>query len=260
MTLEVGDIHGWFRATDARQIDVYQSLLSADERTRCARFHFARDRHDYANAHHLLRETLSRYGRRAPRDWQFAVADHGKPVLAPGISGPDGAVALTFNLTHTRALSACGFGRGTPVGIDVERADRLRDVMPLAKRFFSPAEVVELNACFNRRRTRRFVELWTLKEAFIKAIGRGLAQPLDSFTFDLREDGAIRFTPPEEFIVTEWQFAQYEVAPDVFLAIAAGTMSMSKFVVRGLDGDRMFEIAPTRVTTSERRTRSIGAL
>ncbi len=67
-----------------------------------------------------------------------------------------------------------------PVGIDVER---LRPVNPgLAERFFTPAEFTSLQAMQPDERTEKFIELWTLKESFLKAIGRGLTRNLNSFS------------------------------------------------------------------------------
>src|SRR6185369_8891594 len=197
--LELGQVHAWYRATDANAYHGYQTMLSSDERARCDRFYFVRDRRDYANAHHLLRTTLSRYEGRSPAEWRFDTTSYGKPFLADDSPGADGQAPLTFNLSHTCELVACVVGRGTTVGIDVERLDRLHDVLDLATRFFSPLEVAGLHGLEDEERPRRFGELWTLKESFIKAIGKGLSQPLNSFTFDLSEAGTIRFTPPPEY-------------------------------------------------------------
>ena len=93
------------------------------------------------------------------------------------------------------------------VGIDVESADRLAEPKNLATRFFSPDEVERLQACAPAEQRVRFTELWTLKEAFLKALGVGLAMPLGAMSFDLRDSGSIRFTPPPDVAPARWHFA-----------------------------------------------------
>jgi len=246
VTRDVGVIHAWCRATNASEYERYRATLSVDELARCDRFHFARDRHDYANAHHLLRTTLSRYDATPPEAWQFEATPHGKPALA---SESSGEVPLTFNLSHTRQIVACVVSRGTAVGIDIERADRLQDAMSIAARFFSPGEVAGLRRCAtDNDRARRFVELWTLKEAFIKATGHGLSQPLDAFTFDVDEDHGIRFTPPPGVACATWHFSQYELTPDVTAAIAVCGAPSWPPVMQVLSGEVTRGIRPYRTT------------
>lgn len=251
LPLGLGQIHAWYRATNPSDYDGYLSTLSREELARCRRFHFARDRYDYANAHDLLRRTLSRYDSTPPQDWRFDAPRHGKPFLSPATPGEGGRAPLMFNLSHTSELVACVIARGVTVGIDIERTDRLRDALALATRFFSPTEVGALDACVSERdRAWRFIELWTLKESFVKATGHGLSQPLDSVTFELEGHGAIRFSPPSEFATSTWHFAQYTLTPSVLMAIAAQTEHTVHFVVRDADGDQTAQILASRATQS----------
>ena len=248
MRLEPGHIHGWYRATNPAHYDHHLKTLSSGERARCDRFHFDRDRRDYANAHDLLRHTLSRYHTASPELWQFDALPGGKPFLSDAPPGSN-CEPLDFNLSHTHELVACVVGRGATVGIDVERLDRLHDALALATRFFSPAEVVDLENCGGASaRARRFIELWTLKESFIKAIGKGLSQPLDSFSFGLGDEGTIRFTPPPELASETWHFAQYDVAPNAMLAIAVRARRAPTFVLHGLDADPAVDNRPSRTS------------
>jgi len=248
-TLEAGVTHAWCRETNASEHDRCRASLSVEELAWCDRFHLARDRHDYANAHALLRTTLSRYDSMRPDAWRFKTTEHGKPAL---VSDAPAAAPLTFNLSHTRGIVACVVSSGATVGIDIERADRVRDSVRIAARFFSTREVAGVRRCAgDNDRTRRFVELWTLKEAFIKATGKGLSQPLDSFTFDLDEDHAIRFTPPPGGGSAAWQFSQYEVMPGVVAAIAVCGAPSCRPVMRMLRREVALELCPYRTTTFE---------
>jgi 4'-phosphopantetheinyl transferase len=246
--MDVEVIHGWCRETTGSDYERYRSTLSLDELAKCDRLYFAADRHDYANAHDLLRRTLSRYHATPPDAWRFQATPQGKPVLVPG--SPGAAARLTFNLSHTRQIVACVVSRGMPVGIDVERGDRLRDAMSVAARFFSSRETTDLRACASDGdRTRRFIELWTLKESFIKATGQGLSQPLESFSFDLDADQRIRFVPPPDVCAATWHFWQYELASGVILAIAVCGVSTAPPMMRLLVGEEARTLRPHRATS-----------
>ena len=202
-SLAAGQVHAWFRATgELSDADIASArqLLSDDERARADRFVFERDRRDFAAAHALLRSTLSRYADVAPAAWQFVIAEGGKPRVAPALP------LLSFNLSHTHGLVACVVALGCDVGIDVESIDRRVDPK-LAVRFFSPSETDWIDAAVPEDRSRRFLELWTLKEAYLKAIGKGLSHPLDTIVFEVREDGVIAFRPPADVDAAAWQFA-----------------------------------------------------
>jgi 4'-phosphopantetheinyl transferase len=214
--LDVDEVHVWHRLTETTAgatSTLDENVLSAEECARRDRFHFPADRRDYALAHDLLRRSLSRYAAIPPSAWRFVDGVQGKPFVCEG--------GLSFNLSHTRGVVACGIARTIPLGIDVERTDRITDIERLATRFFTASETAALMSGRVDARAR-FFDLWTLKEAFIKAIGEGLSQPLHSFSFDLdQDDRRIGFAPPPGFDAAEWQFALYVPLPGARLAVAA---------------------------------------
>ena len=91
---------------------------------------------------------------------------------------------LRFNLSHTDGLIACAVTIGREVGVDVEHIQR-RLTHDVAGRFFAPREVDDLKALPEDEQQRVFFDYWTLKEAYIKARGFGLALPLGDFAFTL---------------------------------------------------------------------------
>ena len=210
------------------------SHLSVDERARCERFVFPHNRRDFAAAHALLRRTLSDAYPIAPHEWTFAVGPGGKPALTADLAD---VTRLSFNLTHADGLVACAVTCGADVGVDAEVIGRRLDAHALARSYFFASEVAYLERCTEAERQYRFIEIWTLKEAYLKATGTGLAQPLDTFGFTFEADGALRFEPPPDVEASNWRFAL--VAPSersrIAIAVGARTPHHRRIDVR-LDG------------------------
>ena len=133
-----------------------------------------------------MREILGEQLAVAPQSLQFDVAEHGKPHLA----GTHARAALQFNLSHSGDRGLVGWANGRRLGVDIEVWRPLGDEAALVRRFFSPAENAAYEALAPTERTRGFFECWTRKEAYIKAVGRGLGLPLDSFDVSFGADVA----------------------------------------------------------------------
>jgi 4'-phosphopantetheinyl transferase len=213
------NVHVWFRATDTLDeaaIAAAASVLSEDERAQYRRFRFAPDARDYAAAHALLRHTLSLSGDQTPAGWRFARTPAGKPLLIA-----EGANRASFSLSHTRGMVACAVTSDVKVGVDLEWVDREVDAEGIAARFFAPAEAAQLAELQGDARRDRFFDLWTLKEALAKALGRGMAVSLRSLAFTVWPGGDIRLDAPD-IDPDAWQFALFAPSPRHRLAVAVG--------------------------------------
>ncbi len=162
-------------------LDRYRELLASDELARHQRFFLGKDRHLFLVAWALVRTTLSRYADVDPRDWTFATNPHGRPQII----GPSGVPPLRFNLSHTPGLIACIVAAERDVGVDVENTRRHTAGPDIARRFFANAEVEALELLPEDRQQEAFFEYWTLKEAYIKAVGVGISLGLGRFSFAL---------------------------------------------------------------------------
>lgn len=207
--------------TDGVTADVVAALLpglTTDERTRMDRFVREVDRHTFVVARALVRTTLSNYGPTAPADWRFETNTHGCPFV---VAAQAGDPRLLFNLSHTTGLVALAVTRGHDVGVDVERADRLIREQ-IAERHFAAQEVADLRALPFEDQGRGFFEYWTLKEAYIKARGMGLAIPLGDFAFILRPPAppTIAFVEGFDDRPERWQFWQTWSTPEHRLSLA----------------------------------------
>ena len=202
--------------TEAR----WRELLSPEEEAAERRFRVEHARRQHLAARALVRTTLSRYAAVDPRRWRFRAGAQGRPEIA----GPEGAPPLVFNLSHTRGLVACVVTLGRAAGVDVERPDRrLSDPLALARHGFAPAERAALGRLAGSARRELFYDLWTLKEAYVKARGAGfLALPARKVSYELAPEGLIRLTIAPELAdrAEEWQVALLAPTREHRLAVA----------------------------------------
>ncbi|MEI7725754.1 MAG: 4'-phosphopantetheinyl transferase superfamily protein [Bacteroidota bacterium] len=118
-----------------------------------------------------LRLILGLYLDKKPVDLEFNKSRFGKLSLADS--------DLFFNISHSQYSFLLAFGYGGRIGIDIELLQGNEDLPALVHYAFSPAET---NHYQRDASPKRFTEIWTLKEAFLKAVGTGLVDSLPSIT------------------------------------------------------------------------------
>lgn len=153
------------------------AALSADERERAGRFHFAADRLRYVFAHAVLRDVLSRYLSCPACEVRFARNRFGKPF----VDATSGSRRPEFNLSHAGRMVLVGICGGGRIGIDVEEIRPMEDLLSIAESHYGPEEYAFLLAQPPGQLERAFFRCWTRKEAYVKALGKGLSIPLNSF-------------------------------------------------------------------------------
>ncbi|HWG46834.1 MAG TPA: 4'-phosphopantetheinyl transferase superfamily protein [Gemmataceae bacterium] len=202
--LTTDDVQVWRIPLDCGE-DVLSRLhasLADEERKRAARFHFEKDRRHFIAGRGAMRSLLAPYLQQRPEQVRFAYTIHGKPLLV----GEAGAIDLRFNLTHSHGLALLAVTRGREIGVDVERIRDNLEGEKLAERFFSPREVAALRSLPPELRREAFFHCWTRKEAYIKAVGKGLTLPLDQFDVTLHpgEPAALMATRHDPQDVGRW--------------------------------------------------------
>lgn len=177
------DVQLWLAKLDSPAICEKQiaKSLTETERLKSERFHFKRDRKHFIVGRGILRIILARYLDIEPNRVQFSYGPHGKPYLTERLG--DGA--LRFNLAHSHELALYAFTRASEIGVDLEYLRFIPDAEQIAADFFSALENAVLQALPTNQRQSAFFTCWTSKEAYVKAFGKGLAQPLDQFEVSL---------------------------------------------------------------------------
>jgi 4'-phosphopantetheinyl transferase len=198
-TLPPGEVHVWRIDLDVppRQLSVLSATLSPGEHERANRFRFERHRDRWVTARGTLRAILGGYLGRAPGTLELMTDVYGKPFLRDG----DRPAALRFNLAHADGVALLAIAWRREVGVDVEREAVERADLAVARRMFAPDEALALEGMPAPLRCRAFFALWTAREAYAKAIGRGLE--------------AMRETPP-----AGWTVRQLPLGPAYAGAVA----------------------------------------
>ena len=182
LELPPGEIHIWSIRLDppADRVERLGRALSPDEWERADRFRFDRHRRQYVVGRGALRTLLAAYLGTRPELVRFGYGDRGNPFLAAPADSD-----LRFNLTNSDELALVGFVRGIEIGVDIEYLKPMPDCEQISERFFSESERAVLRGLPAHQKEEAFFNCWTRKEAYLKAVGTGLAAPLDSFDVTL---------------------------------------------------------------------------
>ena len=176
LSLPAHAVHVW-RADlglGAAYLHRLEQNLSADDRERASRFRFARDRARFVGARGLLREILALYLNAPPGRLSFGYGAHGKPFLTGEHS------TLRFNVSHSRDEMLLAIAHMREVGVDVEGVRNIGPAVDeLGDTVLSEPEKQALARFRGEDKRTTFLRFWTLKEAFIKADGRGVSLPLE---------------------------------------------------------------------------------
>ncbi len=183
-------------------------VLSDGENVRAARFRGDHLRRRYRRAHAGLRLLLGHETGLPPAALPICTARSGKPFL----QGSN----LSFNLSHSGHLAAVVIGCGHEVGIDVEvEGRRITNILGVAASVLHAEEVSRLAALSPQGREPAFLRLWTAREAWLKALGTGIAAGPRHFNAAPLLDGLQAIT------CDDWTVRQIPTSPGVYAAVAA---------------------------------------
>ena len=224
MRIQKSEIHLWQLEQADFELSSLKSKclawLTETELKRFQRCQFDQHRKQLLLGCVLMRVALSSYDRSvAPASWNFIHNDYGKPA----ISEEQNRTSLYFNLSHSAEKVVLAVSRFKDIGIDIECGRKPRRIAAIAQRYFSDNEAAQLLNLPEDQQQSRFYDLWTLKEAYIKACGMGLAIPLQHFSYGfVGNDGlTIEFDAQRNDVGKGWQFWLLSAGSDFKLAVAA---------------------------------------
>jgi len=205
--LKMGETHLWRIDLKKHEedVDIYRDFLSSQELKRAERFKHRQGERNFTITRGVLRWLLSQYTGILINRIKLRFSEHGKPFLP----------SVHFNIAHSSDYALLAFSRQNPVGVDVELVKDKRDFMRIAKHYFNPAELEEIESFQSADIARQcFFAIWTRKEAYIKALGTGLFSELGSFGIPL---GSTHVTGKGDGYI--WQIHTFTPARNYFGSI-----------------------------------------
>jgi 4'-phosphopantetheinyl transferase len=187
--------------------------LEPDELNRASRFYFEKHRRHFLVGRGFLRHVVARYLHKKPENLTFAYGAYGKPALAADQT-------VRFNMSHSHEVALLAVARDVDVGVDVEHVRADFATADIARRFFSQAEVDAFNMLPREEQVAAFFRCWTRKEAYIKAIGKGLSQPLDGFDVTLAPGEQAALLRAAEDDASRWAMSDVDVGEGYAGALA----------------------------------------
>lgn len=215
--LDRGAVHVWRAHIDtaARSEPCLLAALVPEERQRALRFHFREDRDRYVTCRGLLRRMIHLYTGIAPGQVSFRVGPYGKPFLAN-----DTRRGIQFSVAHSGGLALLAFAQ-REIGVDLEFVRSDLDCREVAQSCFSAEERDDIFSLPALEQKPAFFEYWTCKEACVKADGRGLSLPLESFRIARGRRGWAQAISGPVAAIAPWTIRLLRVGDEYRAAVAA---------------------------------------
>jgi 4'-phosphopantetheinyl transferase len=203
----------------------FASILSEEEQERAARFRFETHHNRFVAGRAVLRSILAAHLDCAPDELDFNYGPNGKPAL----SGRLAQSGIFFNLAHSEDLALIAVTRVGPIGVDVERIRPMSEADDLVERFFSARENTLFQTLPEDQKCAAFFNLWTRKEAWLKATGEGIGDSLNrvEVTFLPGESPQFLALPQESGVFNNWALRDLAPANGFVGAVALPNVQFS---------------------------------
>lgn len=232
--LKNDELHIWSVLLDQTllQLEMLSETLSPDERTRAKRFFNEKTKRHFIMRHGILRNLLSRYLHVKPDRLLFSYGKYGKPGLAHTI----GRSTIRFNMSCSEGLALYAFTRDREIGVDVEHIRDIPEMDQIAEKIFSSRERILFCALPEGKKRKAFFNHWTRKEAFVKAIGKGLHYSLNKCDVSLPRNKFLIYSDinGDSLKASEWYVQDFNPASGFAAAYAVKGTSRLRLYHRSI--------------------------
>ncbi len=190
----------------------YLAILDKNELATAERFKFAELKHRYIICHGILRILLAEYINDSVTDLRIDKKEFGKPFL------PD-YPELSFNMSHSGDILALAISSQRQLGIDVECYKARNTWNGLVKKCFAPEEADYWNRLDKAEQGQAFYQFWVKKEAFVKAVGKGITLGLDQCVVNPDDVTSFLRVPDLGGSADTWQIYSLDLAKNEFGAV-----------------------------------------
>lgn len=195
-------------------LSYYQVLLDKDELAIAERFKFSKLRERYIINHGILRQLLAERVNESAKNLRIDKAEFGKPFL------PD-YPELSFNMSHSGNLLTIAISSQCQLGMDVECYKERNTWEGMVKKCFAPEEADFWYDLDSAERGRVFYQFWVKKEAFVKAVGKGITLGLDQCVVNPDDLTSFLRVPEPGDSADKWQIYSLNLSENEFGAVVS---------------------------------------
>jgi 4'-phosphopantetheinyl transferase len=212
------EVHVWRFGLDVSDLALrrFGGMLCEAELMRADRFRFPVLRRRFMAGRGALRAILAGYLSTEPQKLTFSYGLHGKPSLL------NSSTNIQFNVSHSDGLMVAAICREWPIGVDIEKEDARFHAASIAARYFCERERHEIARGDEQAGHRAFFQLWTAKEAVLKATGLGLTLELSKLDIGLRPLRVLTLEDSGKNHGVTWHLTAFSPAEGYSGALAVG--------------------------------------
>lgn len=197
----------------------YLAVLDNSELTIAERFKFAEARKRYIISHGILRQLLAERVNESAANLRIDKAEFGKPFL------PDHP-EISFNMSHSGDILAIAISSLCRLGIDVEYYKTRNTWEGLVKKCFAPEEADYWHSLDNAERSHVFYQFWVKKEAFVKAVGKGITLGLNQCVVNPDDLSSFLRVPKLSGSENKWQIYAMDLPDKEFGAVVCDRQNL----------------------------------
>lgn len=210
----MSDIHLWIESFNENQhlIECLNSL-SEDEKIRADSYAFKYLMQEFILCRGTLRKILAQYLKVTPKEIKFSYSEYGKPFVSLSKSSQ-----LYFNISHSSEYFVIAVSECSEIGIDIEFCKKDINLFEVAQEVFTCNEIAKLSKLSEKNQILEFYKMWTIKEAYIKAIGRGFSFNPKLIEIDEHTHSFLS-RDLHNHSLQPWYFSQYFYQSDYILSV-----------------------------------------
>lgn len=225
--LNPGQLHIWFfSVTQSSLILEARSCLSSEECAHVEHLTIEKSKKLYIASYGIRRILLANYLGISSDDLIFQTNEHGKPSLNYNAmlqreTSFSTDMSIHFNISHSGEYAVFIFSLDSPIGIDIQQVHPSSCEEMIVKRMFHPNEQMLFSTLTQEKKTNLFYRFWTIREAFLKALGCGFSMPSNTFCieYDKSSENYYKITKsPEDYSL--WRIKSIPAPENYMCSIA----------------------------------------
>jgi len=182
--------------SDGPEDQIYWPLLDDTEKDKARAFSQETLQKKYINMRGILRKILASYINVEPQNLVIKIAEYGKPFVEKD--------SIFFNLSHKDNQFVLAVNNAGEIGIDLEQSKKRKSISGLVEKCFSETESLYWNALPEELKTKSFYHFWVRKEAFVKAVGRGIVLGLNQCVVNPEDQSGFLSIPEAYGLASNW--------------------------------------------------------